>query len=795
MKIVLAKHAGFCAGVKNAVDMALKLAKEHGKIYTLGELVHNENVCKFLQSNGVKTLDSNEFDLLKAGDVALIRAHGIEKQTEDELKRRGVILFDATCKVVKKNQLLVEERVNAGDRIVIYGDEKHDEVIGLKSYAGNNFEVLKVGEFPKNTDENTSVVFQTTVLKENFEEIKEYFKKNEKNLLKSFDTFNTICYTTSVRQDEVRVLAKETDAVIVIGSKNSANTRRLFEVASEINGNTYFVTTLDDVRTYIKDIIKNQSVSIVAGASTPPWLISEVIKFMSDTQNNGVTPNDEVKETLHVAESNETLSSEAPKKVNEHLSQEELMKASNDYTTYKVGKRVNGTVISADDKGVYVNIGGKKDGFIDKSEATIDGNYNPAEFKKDDKIAAEIIDVKDCVYLSKKKVDVRRKEREESEKLIQQDEFPLLVVKASNKGVNGFVGPYEVFVPSSKLEIGRNYMKEEELKKYVGKTLRVVRIEDKSAKAAETAEGEGEVKRRKSNPNHIVASQRDVLEREKKKVDDEFWAKRFQNEIVNGTVKKIMPYGAFIDFDDETDPTHTHNGLVHQGELSWTRKFPKPETILTVGETYRFVILEFDRETSKIKLGYKQLQPTPYEVMTEKYPIDSVVEGSIQSIQTFGVFVTLGDGIDGLVHIRELANRFVQDPNKLFSVGQNVKALVIGYNEEKCRLTLSIRQLPENEVAESEGAAEADHELTDEEKEAQRSSRRKKFEQKVADSEGKKSKKESNEPKEWVSSTGNATLGDILKNMKLDLPTDEEEEVKPAKKTTRKKKTESSEEE
>lgn len=776
MKVVLAKNAGFCKGVKNAVDTAIKLAEEHGKIFTLGELVHNELVTEYLRKKGAICISLSEAKNLKAGDVALIRAHGVPKQFEQELRDRGVVLFDATCPVVKRNQRLAEERANAGDRVIIVGDKNHDEVQGVLSYAGEDAVVVSDEETLPIGDKSASILFQTTILPEKFEKIEKNTKNFEKNHNKSVGIFNTICYTTKVKQDEARAMAQKTDAVLVLGSHTSANTRRLFEVAKEVNPDTYFATCVNEVLS-MQNIFKDfQSVSIVAGASTPPWLIQEVTKLMSETQKNAVeTAENEVKNEATLQEQE-----------NEPTTMADLMKSANSvgYTNYKVGKRIKGKVISAGENGIFVAIGGKKDGFIDKSEASLDGNYNPADYKEGDEVQATILAVnKEYVSLSKKEVDAVRQEEAEAEKALAQGEFSLTMTEVVKGGLRGRLGQYTIFVPASQIRMG--YVSN--LEDYKGKTLRLTLMPPKE-KENTVAEGEENAEATEDKPQkksrYLFASQRIILEREKKEKEDLFWNNIHVHDIVTGKVKRFTQFGAFVN-------VRGFDCLAHISELSWN-KITDPSTVLTIGESYDFVVLKMDRETGKISLGYKQLQKKPYEVAAEKFPVGTVIKGKVERIFPYGAFVSIDDGVDGLVHVSQISHNWIKDANEALTVGQEVEAKIIGFDDN--RITLSIKELlpaPEETNAQNDGQEEA----TDEEKAAKRSSRVKKFEQKVADGENKRErrgakKESSNEPKEWVSGSSSATLGDLFKNLNLNLEDEVVEEAAPAKKTTRKKKVE-----
>ena len=758
--------------------MAISLAEKYGKIYTLGALVHNENVTDYLNRKGAVCLSEEDWKSLKKGDIALIRAHGVTKETEEDLKSRGVVIFDATCPVVKRNQNIAAERAQSGDEIIIVGDKKHDEVVGVASYAGNKCRVVADGEELKIGENPTSILFQTTILPEKFAKIEEFAKNFEKNHHNLVGIFNTICYTTKVKQDEARALAENSDAVLVLGSRTSANTRRLYEVAKEVNPNTFFAQDANEALNQTKFIKDIQSVSIVAGASTPPWLIQEVTRLMSETQKNAV-------ETVETEVKNEATLQEQPvAEEKEPTTMADLLKSATSvgYTNYKVGKRIKGKVISAGDSGIYVAIGGKKDGFIDKSEASLDGNYNPADFKEGDEIQATILAVnKEYVSLSKKEVDAVRLEEEEAEKALAQGEFSLTMTEVVKGGLRGRLGQYTIFVPASQIRMG--YVSN--LEDYKGKTLRLTLMppkekENTEAEGEETAQAEDKPQKKS---RYLFASQRIILEREKKEKEDMFWNNIHVHDIVTGKVKRFTQFGAFVN-------VRGFDCLAHISELSWN-KITDPSTVLTIGESYDFVVLKMDRETGKISLGYKQLQKKPYEVAAEKFPVGTVIKGKVERIFPYGAFVSIDDGVDGLVHVSQISHNWIKDANEALTVGQEVEAKIIGFDDN--RITLSIKELLP--APEETATQETQEEATDEEKAAKRSSRVKKFEQKVADGENKRErrgakKESSNEPKEWVSGSSSATLGDLFKNLNLNLADEASEEEAPAKKTTRKKKVE-----
>ena len=453
------------------------------------------------------------------------------------------------------------------------------------------------------------------------------------------------------------------------------------------------------------------------------------------------------------------------------------------YVNYKVGKRVAGKVLRADESGIYVSIGGKKDGFIDKADATADGEYNPEDYKPGDDIEANIIsNNKEYVALSKKEVDIRRAEDEAAEKALSAGEFSLKMTEVVKGGLRGRMGKYTVFVPASQIRMG--YVKN--LEDYKDKTLRLTLMPPKEKEHAEGEEGEAAEARPEKKSRYLFASQRLILEREKKEKEDNFWNNIHVNDVVEGKVKRFTDFGAFVN-------VRGFDCLAHISELSWN-KIDDPSLVLKIGETYDFVVLKMDRESGRISLGYKQLQKKPYELAAEMYPVGTVIKGKVERIFPFGAFISIADGVDGLVHVSQISHNWIKDANEVLKVGDEVEAKIISFEDN--RITLSIKDLlPAPEAGEAAEAAESE---SGEERTARRASRMKKFAEKLDASEEKRErrprKESSNEPKEWVSGSSSATLGDLFKNLNLQLDEEKAEEA-PAesaeeapKKTTRKKK-------
>lgn len=276
MEVRLAETAGFCFGVRRAVDTVYEQVEtcKDEKIYTFGPIIHNEEVVKDLRSKGVEVLNTlEELKALREGTV-IIRSHGVAKDVYKILEKRGVKCVDATCPFVKKIHKIVEKESAQGKHIIIIGDEKHPEVQGIMGWAGDKVSVVKTEEeaqrcvLPANV--KVCIVAQTTFNYNKFKYLVEIFSK------KSYDitVLNTICSATKERQTEAESIAREVDAMIVIGDKHSSNTQKLFEICSNACNNTYYIQTLEDLN--MSQLKSVKTVGITAGASTPKNIIEEV---------------------------------------------------------------------------------------------------------------------------------------------------------------------------------------------------------------------------------------------------------------------------------------------------------------------------------------------------------------------------------------------------------------------------------------------------------------------------------------------------------------------------------------
>lgn len=758
MQIIKADNCGFCFGVNRALEKAYSVANEKN-VFTLGELIHNSDVVDDLEKKGIKAIDN--INDIGDGSTVIIRSHGIGKDIYAKLSEKNLKIVDATCPFVDKIHKIVEENYSKGKKIIIIGEEKHPEVIGTNGWCDYSAIILnKPLEMPLCDNVEYCVVCQTTFSLELYEKIAESIRNNAKLV----EIFSTICYTTIERQKQAQSLSKECDAVFVIGGKHSSNTNKLFEICRQNCSKTFIIENVPDIPSGLANTINK--LGITAGASTPYALIEEVVKVMSDSQvKSEQTLNEET--VIDNADKTEvTKVVKSPKKSAKVDTMADLMaNLDNNSVEIKTNKKLIVNVIKADENGIFVDIGGKKDGFIEKSEATIDENdYNPDNYKVGDKIEAIVIENKNkdktYITLSKKRADLRVIEQKECEEILKGGEFTVEIEKAVKGGLLSKLGPYTIFVPASQIKIG--YVSD--LEKYVGKKLRLKMLPEKEKPEVEGEEAVAE-EAPKAFGKRIVASQKLILEEERQLKEDKFWSQMVVGTVVSGKVKRFTEFGAFVN-------VFGHDCLAHISDLSWY-KIAEPSEVLELNETYDFVILKADRENNRVSLGFKQLQKKPYELAYEKYPVDSVVKGKVERLFTYGAFVSIDKGVDGLVPVSEISHEWVKDASTALNVGDEIEAKIINF--EGTKITLSIKALlPEPEISSYNEEVEEEDAEGDAKAEKRTPKAQKSFERKApAPKKTKLKKNDEDDIRQWTSDDGNATLGDLLKGLNIEFSEEE----------------------
>ena len=633
-EIIRAANSGFCFGVRQAIEKTENQIKENGgkkRIFTCGPLIHNSLVTDDLKARGVSILD----DLSQAGedDVLIVRSHGEGREFWDEAKRRNLTVVDATCPFVSKIHSLAEEASAKGYSVVIIGDETHPEVRGINGWCSTPAHIINSAEEAENLEaDNLFIVCQTTIKKELLDSIVEVFSgKGKKYIVK-----NTICNATAERQNNCMRLAEECDAMVIIGGKNSSNTQKLYEISKKICSNTFFVEKNEDLP--LRRLSKCNKIGVAAGASTPECVIKEVIARMSE----------------HITEKSEMNMMDLMDDIEKSL------------RLPKVGEIVNGKVHQVTEKEVIVNMGCKKDGVIPKEEVTLEGDQKLTDlFKEGDEIQAKVIKTDDgdgVILLSKKKLEVNEHWNEIVEALENKSIINVKVVKQVNGGVIAAYKEVSGFIPLSQLS--DKYV--ENAEEFIGQELpvRVTRVDQKRGRA--------------------VFSHKIILTEEKEQRMKEVWDKLQVGDIVEGTVMRFTDYGAFVDLGGI-------DGLLHISEISWG-KLKHPQEVLSIGDKVKVKILSMNDEKGKISLGLKQTTPEPWSVINEKYQIGQVVTGKVVQIKEYGAFVELEPGLDGLVHISEVAHKRVNDIADELTVGQTVDAKILDIDTERKRISLSIKQ-------------------------------------------------------------------------------------------------------
>ena len=672
MKILVAKHCGFCTGVKRAVDTALSVPAEN--TYVLGELIHNEDVTARIRARGLVVVET--LGEVPDGATLLIRSHGVGKAVYAACEARAIRVVDCTCSFVRRTQEIVEKASREGKTVVIAGHGEHPEVRGLVGWCGGEVHVFDGAEadFSVLAGKDVALVSQTTFSVQRFSEIAENIQKVRP---KTVEIFQTICYTTVCRQKETEEIARRSDAVLVIGGLNSSNTNKLGEIASEFCKQVFRLKNADGFE-YEK--IKNfKRVGVVAGASTPDWLTSEVLSKMAE--NNAEVQNETV------AQAQEPVAEETVKAAPEAEAAEPTMAnvlANIDRETpYKRGQLLTVKIVSAKEEGVYVSVSGKGEILVEKSELDCE-EYDRAAYaeKVGDSIDVMVVDTKP-VKLSEKAVKKVKEDEALLKDVEEGNEFSVVCTGFNKGGLTAELGSYAVFVPAREIRAG--YVKE--LDKMVGKKLRLKMLEI-----------------RRERRKEIIASQRVILEAEKAareaaKAEKEaaFFDSISIGDVVEGKVERVTSFGAFVSVKG-------FDCLAHISDLSWTG-VKEVTDVLEIGKTYSFKVLKIDRDNKKVSIGYKQLQPRPWDTAAERYAEGDIVHGKVVRIVPFGAFVELEKGIDGLVHVSQITHEWLENPTSALTIGEEVDAKVLAFDPEAHKITLSIKALqprPWNDRAERE---------------------------------------------------------------------------------------------
>lgn len=669
MTITVSKYAGFCFGVKRAADMIEKnLDSTDKNVVTLGDLIHNEDYIAYLSSRGVKRID--DIDCIDASykddSLIFIRAHGALKSTYDKLDSLGVEYVDTTCPFVKKIwDIVIRENEKDSPYFIVIGNKDHPEIRGICSYICENDEVDKfivvndVDELSKNVhlipndvQKRKVVIAQTT---QNINEWKICVKFLEK-LYTNLTFFDTICNVTQNRQDDAKELALKSDLMVVIGGKNSSNTKKLFDISSELC-DTVWIRNSDDLTS---DMMNGKNkIGITAGASTPDRIIQEVINKMADITNN-------------------TAVEAGDSAISDSMSFAEMLEKS--FKTLNTGEKVKGVITSVSPAEIHVDLGIKHTGILVYDEITDDPSLDVmTEFHVGDEITVLLMKFNDpegTVLVSKKKVDYHSKWVKVEEVYNAGEILEGKIVEVVRGGVVAIWNGIRVFIPASQTNVPMGG----DLAQLNGAVVRFKLIEADQQK------------------RRAVGSIRVVVREERKAQAEKFWAEIEEGKVYTGKVKSITNFGAFVDLGGV-------DGMVHITELSWLR-LKHPSEVVSVGDELTVFVKEFDKENNRISLGYKTDATNPWKIFTDTYKEGDVASVTIVNMMPFGAFAQIVPGVDGLIHISQISNKKIAKPEDVLKVGDVVDAQITEINEEAKKVSLSIRALLPEEAAEVEEVAE-----------------------------------------------------------------------------------------
>lgn len=667
MPVTVAKTAGFCFGVRRAVDTVYRQLEEScrtesPKLYTLGEIIHNPQVVEELNDLGAVAVEQlPELLTLEQTEKVpvIIRSHGVPHSVYEAFEENGIPYVDATCPYVRQIQKIVADQPQ-DTLVLVAGDAKHPEVKGIIGHYNATFvtfesaeELQKITENSPNLAKMNSVmVAQTTFNTSEWQKCVETAKK----LYTKPKIFDTICKATLMRQTEAAHLAEVSDIMIVIGGRHSSNTRKLSDICSRYC-KTIWVETAQELLNGQADVVcqiaAGSRVGVTAGASTPVRIIKEVQKTMSEI----------LKE--------------------EEMSFEEMLDQS--FKSTYTGEKVKAVVTSVAPNEITVDIGTKHTGYVPLAELTSDPSLKPEDIvKKGDEIELVVLrvnDVEGTVMLSKKRLDAQAGFEKVMAAAGTGEVLSGTVTDVVKGGVLAITEGVKVFIPASLSGVSKNEPLEQLLKQKVDFVIREVN----------------------EKRHRAVGSIKDVLKEQKKALEEKFWGEVEVGKRYQGVVKSLTSYGAFVDLGGV-------DGMVHISELSWLR-IKHPSDVVKVGDVLDVYVKDIDTENKKISLGYKKTEDNPWEVLKRDYEIGSVVTAKVVSMTAFGAFAQIIPGVDGLIHISQISNERINKPQDVLTIGQEVQVQITDIDFDKKRVSLSMKALLDDsaeEAAEEVSAEDAE---------------------------------------------------------------------------------------
>ena len=653
--ITVANSAGFCFGVSRAVETVEKAAATDGQVVTLGPIIHNRHVVEKFDQMGVSVINSPEE--AQPDMTVVIRSHGVSRAVQEALQAKNVKIIDATCPFVKRIHGIVEKAEKEGRLPVIIGTRSHPEVEGIAGWCSH----CKIFETPEelenwaqsgeiDPDSPICMVCQTTSTESLWKNSVQIAKKQFTNV----KIFDTICKATEFRQTEAAQVSAQSQAMVVVGDAKSSNTGRLVTICREHCPKVVLVDNATELDPAFFDGV--HEVGITAGASTPAWIIKEVNKTMSEIINA-----DAVQE-----ETFEALLEQSIKTLN-------------------TGDKVIGTVTGIGNTEVQVDLGTKHAGYIPYDEVSADPSVKPEDILHvGDEIEVFVVRVNDqegTVQLSKKKLDGMKIWDDLATYVEEKTNVEGVITEENKGGLVATIKGIRVFIPASQSGVAKGG----DMAALVGTTTQLKITEVNRAR------------------RRVIGSIRAASSEDRKAAQEKVWSEIEEGKKYHGTVKSLTSYGAFVDIGGV-------DGMVHVSELSWNR-IKTPADVVKVGDEIDVYVISFDAEKRKISLGYKTAEMNPWNQFMTNYNVGDVVDAKIVKLMTFGAFAEILPGVDGLIHISQIADKRIGKPEDVLSEGQTVQVKITDVDAENKRISLSIRALIEpvaEEVVETEEVVEAE---------------------------------------------------------------------------------------
>ncbi|MFZ5632693.1 MAG: bifunctional 4-hydroxy-3-methylbut-2-enyl diphosphate reductase/30S ribosomal protein S1 [Bacillota bacterium] len=688
MEVIIAEGAGFCYGVKRAVELAQKCAGERdGPVYSLGPVIHNKQAVDDLARSGIKVIE--DLSQAEPGSKVIIRSHGVSPGVLEEAGKLNLVTVDATCPFVSRAQRIARDITAAGIQAVVVGDAEHPEVKGIVGWSGGKAMVLGSPEDARMADlpERVGVLAQTTQTQANFEAVVNTIKEK----CRLADVHNTICHSTAERQKSAVELARNVDVMVVVGGRNSSNTAKLTALCAAGGTVTHQVETAAELEA--RWFTGKRTAGLTAGASTPQWIIEEVERRMKELGEMVVKANEEeIFEPGKEAETETPAAGTAPEEPVKEVAAEapaaqaapeEPVKEGGmgdavDVKSVRPGEIVTGVVVQVNPDEVLVDIGAKSEGVIPVRELSCYEVTSPHDIVKvGDKIDVFVVKAEDNegrLILSKERADAEKAWVAMDEYLQNGQTVEGTVREVVKGGLLVDVG-VRAFLPASLVD--RGYV--EDLSKFLGQKISAKVIELNRAR------------------KKVILSRKAVVEEEYARKREEMLNSLKEKQVVRGIVRRLTNFGAFVDIGGI-------DGLLHISEMAWHR-VNHPSEVVKVGDEVDVMILRIDRENEKISLGLKQVLPNPWDNVVEKYPVGKVVQAKVVRLAPFGAFVQLEPGVEGLVHISHLADRHVVKPDEVVKEGEEVAVKVLSMDPGEKRIRLSIREVDKDREKEKEPRA------------------------------------------------------------------------------------------